>query len=368
MLACTSTIAYADIRAQENKIFYSGVKHIVPSQNIPNFENKELPSTPSAPMKFAQNNDGIRVLQLEDQVRHLNGQIEEMQFQLLQMQEQMRKMQEDNEFRFQELEQSSLQKDENKKVASNIDKDNRLGKSQPSESSIIEGTDGKSLDVLDLTGRNNTIKNGNLKRTIAKKTINGVEIFDPNKDKSADELGADANIKFGAFKFDGSGNVIPQSSQNSVGAPIRLGEPLKLGVGSSASSTLPNSPDELFNLGYQYVQAGQYNQSVEVFDKFVALHPTHKKLAAAQFWLGESYFSIGQYEDAAKVFLLNHKEHPKAKLGAQNLLKLGVSLAGLNQRELACATYADVYKKYPKISSSVRKRIGVEQRAAKCKN
>jgi len=161
----------------------------------------------------------------------------------------------------------------------------------------------------------------------------------------------------GTLTFDADGNLI----DSNVGKPIDL-------TGQANQAALPAASNELFNLGYEYVQAGQYAQAEQVFTRFVQDHPGDAKLPEAKFWLGESLFAQGEYQEAARVFLENHKQNPNANLGAQNLLKLGVSLAGLDQRELACATYAEVPKKYPNVSSAVRKRIDVEQRAAKCKN
>lgn len=377
LLGCTSSIAYADVRSHDTLNAEYSMEQLVPIELIPNVNKR-----PETPLLFAQNTEGVRIFQLEDQVRFLNGQVEEMQFQLLQMQEQLRKMQEDNEFRFQELEQSSLQGNENQKIASADtvksadnakNEEIRLGKSQPSDSSFEEGADGKNIDIIKLIEGSSAVEGSFSRKSEVKRTIDGVEIFDPNVDISADELGASANIRFGEFKFDGSGNVIADQNQKATGAPIQLGgplnQPMRLGGGSAQpAEMMPTVPSELFDLGYQYVQAGQYEQSAKVFEEFANQHSTDRRLAAAQFWLGESYFSVGRYEDAAKIFLLNHKEHPEAKLGAQNLLKLGVSMAGLNQRELACATYAEVPKKYPQISQSVKKRILVEQKSAKCKN
>lgn len=379
ILGCASSIAHADVRS--STISNYGLKQLVPVEIIPNV--KKLPDVP---LLYAQSTDGIRIHQLEERVRFLNGQVEEMQFQLLQMQEQFRKMQEDNEYRFQELEKTSLENGGQENLASVASEKNvesgegRLGKSQPSDSALTEDADGKELDVIELIEARN-FGEGRLLKTldgaqtkVANRTIDGVEIFDPNKDRSADELGANPNIKFGEFKFDQNGNVITNTIKPATGAPIRLGKPLNFGgtiqsgqFGQSGE-VFPIVAKELFDLGYQYVQAGQYSQAVTVFEEFVHQHPTDYRLASAQFWLGESYFAINRYEDAAQTFLQNHKEHPNAKLGAQNLLKLGVSLAGLNQRELACATYAEVPKKYPQISRSVKKRIMIEQQSAKCKN
>ncbi|MGB7288232.1 MAG: tol-pal system protein YbgF [Salaquimonas sp.] len=287
-------------------------------------------------IQLAQSDDAaFRVNQLEEQIRLLNGKVEDMTFQLLQMQEQIRKMQEDNEFRFQELEQRGDAKIDGANETAQAGGES-LGKPLPSD----QADTGNGSD-----GTNNTNNSESIE-----------SILDGNDLAGGEKLGAPP-AALGSLTFDGDGNVV----DSNVGAPIDLTKNL-------ASVQFPEAPDQLFNLGYEYVQAGEYSRAEEVFNAFVANHPGDAKMPEAKFWLGESHFSQGHYEEAARVFLENHKENPKAALGAQNLLKLGVSLAGLNQRELACATYAEVPKKYPDLSNAVRKRVDVEQRAAKCKN
>lgn len=287
----------------------------------------------AAPIVLAQAADPtFRVNQLEEQMRQLTGRVEELTFQLLQIQEQLRKMQEDNEFRFQELEdQSAIDGGSDGVAVAGSAGDPTPGKPSPSDSAPATGSDGLSHE----------------------KTIEDVIAGNASGDRG------EPPISLGTLTFDADGNV--------VGAEI--GEPLDLtgrSGGGAAPVGLPDNPDELFDLGYQYVQGGSHENAIAVFERFSMDYPEHPRRPEARFWLGESYFALGRYEQAARIFLDNHKQNPQASLGAQNLLKLGVSLAGLNQRELACATYAEVPKKYPDISNAVRKRIDVEQRAAKC--
>ena len=299
------------------------------------------PASPAAagePIITAQASDAaFRINQLEEQVRVLNGQVEEMNFQLLQLQEQLRKMQEDNEFRFQELEDRSDASGGASATKKNPG-ENSLGKSEPSDSA---------------TGDNGESDGSGTRKTLT-------DLIEQNSD--AGPVIGEPPASLGTLTFDANGNLV----DSNVGKPIDLTQP---GQQSSLSTeTLPDGPDERFNLGYQYVQAGEYEQAEAVFRSFMADFDGDAKTSDAAFWLGESLFSQGKYEDAARVFLENHKAYPQAPLAAQNLLKLGVSLAGLEQRELACATYAEVPKKYPQMSNAVRKRVAIEQQAAKCKN
>lgn len=321
--------AHAGMDSASNQI-HDGQMFAAPVPAI-DLLNSNANNAPSGGLQFAQADDvAFRMNQMEEQMRVLNGKVEDMTFQLLQLQEQIRKMQEDNEYRFQELEQRGDLKKSGKTVGQAGDPS--LGKQQPSDSTATQsGSDGATndqtiTDLLNGDGGNET------------------------------KLG-EPPISLGTLTFDGDGNLI----DSNVGKPIDL-------TGKQAAVDLPDTPEALFNLGYQYVQAGQYDQAQQVFARFVSDFPGDPKNPEAQFWLGESLFSQGDYEGAAKIFLENHKKNPQAPLAAQNLLKLGVSLAGLDQRELACATYAEVPKKYPGMSNSIRKRILVEQTAAKCKN
>ena len=341
LLICVAGFVQASARAGlNNKIVAVQTRPLAPAQIVPGKMNFERSA-----VLLAQMNDPVRVNQLEEQVRQLNGQVEELNFQLLEMQEKLRKIQEDNEFRFQELEEKADASGDGKK---------RLGKSQPSETSkTAEGSGGVRPTITDMIG-------GSVLKQSKKRVIDGVEIFDPNSDVNADSIGAKIGGSLGTLTFDADGNMI----DNNAGKPIQLVPGLR---NSQAGLSLPGTANELFDLGYQYVQGAEYDRSAEAFRAFSNRYPGDARISEANFWLGESFLSLGRYEDAARVFFDNHKQFPNSRFGAQNLLKLGVSLAGLSQRELACATYAEVPNKYPDISRAIRNRVELEQTSAKCK-
>ena len=316
----------------------------------------------SAQPSFAQSSDGgFRANQLEEQIRQLNGKIEEMNFQLLQIQEQMRRMQEDNEFRFQELEekrQGSLKKPADNETAKNQAGDS-LGKQQPSD---LNNANNQS------DGENKVAKT---QKPRAPRTIDGVEIYDPTATSTLNKnLGRE--VPLGTITFDEKGNIL----NSAVGKPLDLtgglNDPsLPTDSGSSENGeqyASIQSARELFDLGFDYFQMGDYQNSEQVFEVFNERFPDDNKTPNAQFWLGESKFSQSNFKGAAKVFLDAHNNWPDARIAPQTLLKLGVSLAGMRQRELACATYAKVYKKYPQMSGRMRARVAAEQKSSHCLN
>jgi tol-pal system protein YbgF len=310
-------------------------------------------------VQLAQAGDAaFRVNQLEEQVRRLNGQLEDINFQLLQLQEQLRKMQEDNEFRFQELEGNQGSLNTNTNVA---ERRTTPDESRQAAQPLSPSSQGAGDDIARM------IERGGGEQS---KTIDGVEIYDGNSDQGS----GDGNLQpgtLGSLTFDEEGNV----TNSDLDAPIDLtrsaggGNPAAQqvpGSGDQAMLQQPQGPDELYELGYGYVQAGDYQMAEQTFADFSERYPSDPRYAEARFWLGESLHAQAQYEEAARVFLDAHKKYPQSRLGAQTLLKLASSLAGMNQREMACATFAEVPKKYPGMSNAVRSNLEQGRRAASC--
>jgi tol-pal system protein YbgF len=308
---------------------------------------------PGTPVIKVQSGDAAyRISVLEEQIRQLNGRIEELTFQLLEMQEKIRRQNEDNEFRFQELEEKgSLENGSSGNLAASAEGDDGLEKPEPSDQTVINtDTDGTSATRETQTA---TASIGNEPAANAP-TIDGVEIFQG-------EPGLDPNPSgtLGTIQFDANGNIV----DSTIGKPLDL---TALPRAGEESDVLPGDANELFDLGYDHVQTGRYEDAEKALVRFSEIHSDHPRLPEARFWLGESYLGRSQFKQAAEVYLDAQNRWPNGKFGPQTLLKLGVSLAGLNQRELACATFAKVVQKYPNSSRVVRRNVSYEQNAARC--
>lgn len=318
------------------------------------------------PLHLAQaGSAAYQVQQLEEEVRQLNGRIEELNFQLLQMQEQMRKMQEDNEFRFQQLEGNNATAGGSRKQTARRDTGREpapLGKSSPSEQTTsAQRSDGDAIArAIEDNGPGGT--------TSGVKTIDGVEIYQGPSEPEGE--GGLQPQTLGKLVFDADGNIVDTQIDKPIDLTARSGVQPPRGttaLGGGGAPALPDSPDELYDLGYSYFQAGEYELAEEAFESFSSRYGDHPKIAEARFWVGESLYSRGLYEDAAKVFLEAHKQYPGSRMGAQTMLKLGMSLAGMNQRELACATFAEIAQQYPQASGAVRAKVSAEQQAVSCR-
>ena len=302
---------------------------------------------PGTPVIKVQSGDAAyRVSVLEEQVRQLNGRIEELTFQLLELQEQIRRQNEDNEFRFQELEEKKGSLDDNTSgnVASTTETgETSLEKPEPSDQTVINtDSDGEN-------GQSNQTQTAK-----APRTIDGVEIYEGQSGVDQNDSGT-----LGTILFDEDGNIV----DTTLGKPLDL---TALPKADSSQNPLPKNADELFQVGFDHVQTGRYDDAERALLMFSENFTDHPRMPEARFWLGESYLGRRQYQKAAQVYLDAQKRWPNSKFGPQTLLKLGVSVAGLNQRELACATFAKVLQKYPDASRAVRKNVAYEQNAARC--
>ncbi|MEC9342996.1 MAG: tetratricopeptide repeat protein, partial [Pseudomonadota bacterium] len=279
-----------------------------------------LPPVPdkTLPVRVAQAGDAaFRMQQLEEQVRVLNGRVEELNFQLLQMQEQIRKMQEDNEFRFQELEsrRGGPRPGNTETARRRAQEPTSLGKSRPSEQTTgAQRSDGDQIARV-LEGGDPVPANRDVE------TIDGVEIYRGDGETGLpDAEGGLQTQTLGRLVFDAQGNVIDTRIDKPIDLTGRAGGAPVADTGSGdefAALSLPDNPDELYDLGYSYFQAGEYGLAEEAFEEFSSRHGDHPKIAEARFWFGESLLSRGLYEDAAKVFLDAHKKYPSSRMGPQ---------------------------------------------------
>lgn len=127
-----------------------------------------------------------------------------------------------------------------------------------------------------------------------------------------------------------------------------------------------SSSDDMYQVGYNHMLAGDYALAEQVFADYVASNPEDPRASDAMFWLGEAQYSQGRYQESAKTFLDAHKQYPQADKGADTLLKLGMSLAKLDNRETACATLREVLIRYPGASAAVRAKVSEEQQRTSC--
>lgn len=179
----------------------------------------------------------------------------------------------------------------------------------------------------------------------------GVEQSSTASTNQAGQGTGTAATDLGSIRFDDKGDLI--------GGII---EPMD---GADDIASLSSS-DDMYQVGYNHMLAGDYALAEQVFADYVASNPEDPRASDAMFWLGEAQYSQGRFQESAKTFLDAHKQYPQADKGADTLLKLGMSLAKLDNRETACATLREVLIRYPGASAAVRAKVSEEQQRTSC--
>ncbi|MGB3643701.1 MAG: tol-pal system protein YbgF [Mesorhizobium sp.] len=328
----------------------SGFSFHLPSIGLPGvFGQKDE----ARPVQLAQT---AGTTALEDQIRQLNGKIEELNFQVLQMQEQIRKQQEDNEFRFQQLEQTGSGGKQQKSDAG-AGRDSNVAAAAPQQTPDTGASANAAPADAGAAGDGQSVED--------------VIIDSGNGDPGKVIPGTGAPPKtFGTITVDKNGNVIDAEGNTQSTTPDSApAANAQAGTGgNSVVAALPstNNADELYRNSYQFILSGDYGTAEQGFRDHISRFPKDAKAADAHYWLGESLLGQQKYRDAAEVFLAASKDYPKAKKAPDMLLKLGVSLVGLKQRDVACATFGEIGKRYPNASSALKARVKQERTQASC--
>jgi tol-pal system protein YbgF len=113
--------------------------------------------------------------------------------------------------------------------------------------------------------------------------------------------------------------------------------------------SLAASGDErtAYNVAFDSLKAGKYDDSAQLFLSFLELYPNGVYTPNALYWLGESYYATRNFPLAEAQFrdlIARYPTHDKASGG---LLKIGLSQYGEGRIEEAQATLEQVVNTYP---------------------
>ena len=115
------------------------------------------------------------------------------------------------------------------------------------------------------------------------------------------------------------------------------------------AGSLAASGDErtAYNVAFDSLKAGKYDDSAQLFLSFLELYPNGVYTPNALYWLGESYYATRNFPLAEAQFrdlISRYPTHDKASGG---LLKIGLSQYGEGKVDQAQATLEQVVSTYP---------------------
>lgn len=156
-------------------------------------------------------------------------------------------------------------------------------------------------------------------------------------------------------RLEGGAPMLPAAPAASAPAPAAA--PPKPAVAASErppsvhgdAGSLAASGDErtAYNVAFDSLKAGKYDDSAQLFLSFIELYPNGVYTPNALYWLGESYYATRNFPLAETQFrdlISRYPTHDKASGG---LLKIGLSQYGEGKVDQAQATLEQVVSTYP---------------------
>jgi tol-pal system protein YbgF len=117
--------------------------------------------------------------------------------------------------------------------------------------------------------------------------------------------------------------------------------------GDAGSLAASGEERTAYNVAFNSLKAGKYDDSAQLFLSFLELYPNGVYAPNALYWLGESYYATRNFPLAEAQFrdlISRYPTHDKASGG---LLKIGLSQYGEGKVDQAQATLEQVVSTYP---------------------
>ena len=249
----------------------------------------------------------LKLSEIESQFQELTNKFEEINFKLDKLSNRLSKVQSDNQLRFQDIELSLLNDNENgKKLSKKFEKSNEQknlpGSSQPQDLGSISYKDTNTNET------SQKIQSVETTATIVTETFQAEEKILPNE-----------------------------------------------------------SPEKQYEFAQSLIQVGDYSTAERAFREFVISNPDHNLAGNAQYWYAETLRVRQLYTDAASAYLEGYQKYPKGEKAPENLLKLGISMVKIGEKDQGCKMINGVEKQYPKANQSVIQKAKYESQKFECK-
>ncbi|PSD26258.1 tol-pal system protein YbgF, partial [Stenotrophomonas maltophilia] len=102
-----------------------------------------------------------------------------------------------------------------------------------------------------------------------------------------------------------------------------------------------------YNVAFDALKAGRYDDSAQLFLSFLELYPNGVYAPNALYWLGESYYATRNFPMAETQFRELLSRYPTHDKAAGGLLKIGLSQYGEGKVDQAQQTLETVVAQYP---------------------
>ncbi len=117
--------------------------------------------------------------------------------------------------------------------------------------------------------------------------------------------------------------------------------------GDASSQAAAGDERAAYNVAFDALKAGKYDDSAQLFQSFLELYPNAAYTPNALYWLGESYYATRNFKMAEAQFSDLVGRYPTHDKAAGGLLKLGLSQFGEGATAQAQQTLEQVISRFP---------------------
>ena len=259
---------------------------------------------------------GVRMTELEEQIRNLTGTMETVSFQINQVTQRLDQVMADIEFRLGSLE-GGRPATATPRVAS-------VPRTASVTAAPMEG--GGTAPIMGTLGAIS-------EKDLAAVQVDAPKIEEENQEKPAPQIEA-------------------SQEQPAQQASVQPAQSL--------------TPREQYGQARKMLITGDFDSAEDALKRFLVENPKDPLAPNARYWLGETYYVRGNFLEAAETFLANYQSDPKGAKAPDGLLKLGMALANLDKKREACAALGKLLKEYPKAATNVRKVADRERKRNGC--
>jgi tol-pal system protein YbgF len=116
---------------------------------------------------------------------------------------------------------------------------------------------------------------------------------------------------------------------------------------TSAQSSVPTDPDELYNTAYLDYTRADYDVAIEGFKRYLKYFPDTELSDNSQYWIGECYYSKKMYPDAVLEFEKVTTNYPQGNKVVSAFYKMGLAYESMDEVKKAKEYYKKVFDNYP---------------------
>ena len=287
---------------------------------------------------------GVRLSQIEGELRGVVGRIEEMSFKLNQMGTQLDKVVADVDYRLRQLEQGG-------------------GTGVPSAS--MSGMPAGASPGAPGPVSGNALPDGT--QVLGTLTVSEAENAGPPTPAAAPSE-EDALLA----QLTGEPLAAPEAAPAPNAAPApgavsvaQSGQPAAP-KGAQTAALPDGTPREQYMHAFSLLRQGKYDMAASSLNQFLEKNPDDPLAGNARYWLGETYYVRGAFVEAAETFLEGYESDKRGAKAPDALLKLGMSLASLDNKTEACAVFQKLRSDYPEASAGLKSTLEREWQKNGC--